>query len=115
MLLSYKPGPKFAIRNVGALSELDVSPFHQHNISPFDCFQCQILGHAGAICGASKSSPETVPLSIMLCHTIFIWAPLVTEPKEREEILQLLVKFEETHFWPTTWIISAVKNQWNID
>jgi len=99
MLLSHKPGPKFAIRNVGTLSEIDR----------------QILSHAGAICGASKSSPETVPSSIMLCHTIFIWAPLVTKPKEQEEILQLLSDFEEANLWPTAWIISAMKIQWGMD
>ncbi|KAI8939425.1 hypothetical protein NX059_003205 [Plenodomus lindquistii] len=98
MLLSYKPGPKFAIRTVGRLSETD----HQ------------ILRHARAICGASKSSPDTVPLSITFCHTIFIWGPLVTDPDEREVILQLLVDFEKSNVWPTTWIVSAIKIQWGM-
>lgn len=98
MLLSYKPGPKFAVRNVARLSETDQ----------------EILGHARAICGASKSSPETVPLSITVCHTIFIWGPLVTDLSEREEILQLLIDFERSHIWPTAWIVSAIKNQWEM-
>jgi len=51
----------------------------------------------------------------MLCHTIFIWAPLVTKPKEQEEILQLLSDFEEANLWPTAWIISAMKIQWGMD
>ncbi|KAF2129921.1 hypothetical protein P153DRAFT_227166 [Dothidotthia symphoricarpi CBS 119687] len=99
LLLSYKPGPKFAIRSSGRLSEVDR----------------QILEHARAICGACKSSPETVPISITLCHTIFIWGPLVADPQERTEVLQLLVKFESTHLWPTTWIINALKAEWGTD
>ncbi|KAF2851093.1 hypothetical protein T440DRAFT_68060 [Plenodomus tracheiphilus IPT5] len=99
MLLSYKPGPKFAIRNIGRLSETD----HQ------------ILSHARAICGASKSSRERVPVSIILCHTIFIWGPLITDPGERDEILQLLVDFERSHIWPTAWIVSAIKFQWGVE
>ncbi|KAL6709445.1 hypothetical protein ACN47E_001380 [Coniothyrium glycines] len=97
MLLSYKPGPKFAIRNVDRLSDKD------------------ILDHARAICGASRSSPEIVPLSITVCHTIFIWGPLVSDPRERNEVLQLLVNFEVNHIWPTTWIISALKTEWAME
>ncbi|KAH7378844.1 hypothetical protein BKA66DRAFT_421085 [Pyrenochaeta sp. MPI-SDFR-AT-0127] len=99
MLLSYKPGPKFAIRNTNRLSDTDR----------------QILVHARAICGASKSSPETVPLSITVCHTIFIWGPLVSAPKEQDELVQLLNRFEETHLWPTTWIINALKLEWGLE
>ncbi|KAF3053534.1 hypothetical protein E8E11_011480 [Didymella keratinophila] len=63
MLYSFKPGPRFAIRSVGSLSNTDR----------------QILEHARAICGACRSTPETVQLSIILCHTIFVWGPLVSE------------------------------------
>jgi hypothetical protein len=98
MLLRYKPGPKFAIRNVGSLSETD----HQ------------ILSHARAICGACNSSPETVPLAITVCHTIFIWGPLVCDPKERDQVVQLLSDFEKNHVWPTTWISNALKAEWGI-
>ncbi|KAH6872616.1 hypothetical protein BKA58DRAFT_438723 [Alternaria rosae] len=98
MLLRYKPGPKFAIRNVGSLSETDN----------------QILTHARAISGASNSSPETVPLAITVCHTIFIWGPLVCDPKERDQVVQLLNNFEKNHVWPTTWISNALKAEWGI-
>jgi len=98
MLLRYKPGPKFAIRNVGSLSETDN----------------QILTHARAISGASNSSPETVPLAITVCHTIFIWGPLVCDPKERDQVVQLLNDFEKNHVWPTTWISNALKAEWGI-
>jgi hypothetical protein len=50
-----------------------------------------------------------------VCHTIFIWGPLVTDPTERDEIIQLLVDFENNHFWPTTWIINAVKREWGME
>ncbi|CAO2656288.1 Nn.00g050910.m01.CDS01 [Neocucurbitaria sp. VM-36] len=99
LLLSYKPGPKFAIRNVERLSDSDR----------------QILEHSRAICGACKSSPETVPLLITLCHTIFIWGPLVSSPIEREEVIELLVNFETIHLWPTTWIINALKGEWGLN
>ena len=76
--------------------------------------QDQILWHARAICGASKSSPETVPLSIAVCHTIFIWGPLVSDLSERIEIMQLLIDFEKHHLWPTTWITNILQHQWGL-
>ncbi|KAF2033358.1 hypothetical protein EK21DRAFT_58774 [Setomelanomma holmii] len=99
LLLTYKPGPKFAIRNVSSLSATNL----------------QILEHARIICGACKSSPETVPLSVTVCHTIFIWGPLVSDLKEREAVVQLLIDFEDNHLWPTTWIINALKKEWGTD
>ncbi|KAI4940875.1 hypothetical protein J4E91_011132 [Alternaria rosae] len=90
--------PKFAIRNVESFSETN----HQ------------ILSHARAICGASNSSPETVPLAITVCHTIFIWGPLVCNPTERDQVIQILSDFEKHHVWPTTWIINALKAEWGI-
>jgi hypothetical protein len=66
------------------------------------------------MCGACKCSPQTVHLSITVCHTIFIWGPLVTDPTERDELVQLLVDFENNHFWPTSWIIKAVKREWGV-
>jgi hypothetical protein len=67
------------------------------------------------MCGACKSSPETVPLSITVCHSIFIWGPFVTDPRERAEVVQLLRNFEANHLWPTTWIINALQNEWGVD
>jgi hypothetical protein len=29
-------------------------------------------------------------------------------------VIQLLVDFENTHVWPTTWIIKSVKEQWGV-
>ncbi|KAJ4984757.1 hypothetical protein SVAN01_09715 [Stagonosporopsis vannaccii] len=99
MLHSFKPGPRFAIRSVGSLSSTDR----------------QILEHARAICGACRSTPETVQLSIILCHTIFVWGPLVAESRERDEVVQLLEEFERTHVWPTAWIINALRVEWGLD
>ncbi|KAF3047682.1 hypothetical protein E8E12_011367 [Didymella heteroderae] len=98
MLYSFKPGPRFAIRSVGSLSNTDR----------------QILEHARAICGACRSTPETVQLSITLCHTIFIWGPLVSEAREREEIVHLLKDFEQKHVWPTAWIVNALRAEWGL-
>jgi hypothetical protein len=84
-------------------------------LSLADIEQMQILEHARIICGACKSSPETVPLSITVCHTIFIWGPLVSDLKERAAVVQLLINFEENHLWPTTWIINALKKEWGTD
>ncbi|KAF1838026.1 hypothetical protein BDW02DRAFT_595117 [Decorospora gaudefroyi] len=98
MLLRYKPGPKFAIRNAGSSAE------ENH----------QILAHARAICGVCKSSPETVPLAIAVCHSIFIWGPLVFDPRERDQVVQILTDFERNHVWPTTWIVNALKTEWGI-
>jgi hypothetical protein len=77
--------------------------------------QMQILEHARIICGACKSSPETVPLSITFCHSIFIWGPFVSDPHEQREVVQLLTNFETNHLWPTTWIINALKKEWGTD
>jgi hypothetical protein len=57
---------------------------------------------------------ETVPLSIAVCHTIFIWGPLVSDPKERNEVVQILTNFERNHVWPTTWIVNALKKEWGV-
>ncbi|KAF1355722.1 hypothetical protein EJ07DRAFT_168184 [Lizonia empirigonia] len=96
MLHSFKPGLRFAIHSVERLSGTDR----------------QVLEHARAICGACKSAPETVQLSIILCHTIFVWGLLVTETRERDEVVQLLMDFEKNNVWPTTWIINALKLEW---
>ncbi|XPS68243.1 hypothetical protein M3J09_000535 [Ascochyta lentis] len=98
MLHSFKPGPRFAIRSIGRLSNTDRT----------------ILEHARAICGACKSTPEIVQLSIILCHTIFIWGPLVTEFRERDEVVRLLLDFESNSVWPTTWIVNALKTEWGL-
>ncbi|KAF3004873.1 hypothetical protein E8E13_005830 [Curvularia kusanoi] len=99
MLHGFKPGPRFAIRTVENLSSKDR----------------QILEHAHAICGACRSTPEIVQLSIILCHTIFIWGPLVSNPKERIEVVQLLEDFERANVWPTAWIIAALKVEWGLN
>jgi hypothetical protein len=70
------------------------------------------LEHARAICGARRSTPETVQLSIILCHTIFVWGPLITEMRERDEVVQLLEEFEKSNVWPTVWIINALRTEW---
>ena len=36
------------------------------------CSQAKVMVHARALCGASKSSPTTVPSLITLCHSTFI-------------------------------------------
>jgi hypothetical protein len=97
LLLLYKPGPKFAMRNIG------------RELSPTDK---KILEHARAICGSCKCSPATVPALITLCHTIFIWGPLLTLDDERNEVMELLAAFERDHRWPTEWIITSLKGQW---
>jgi len=98
MLHAFKPGPRFAIRTVGSLTNKDR----------------QILEHAHAICGACRSTPEIVQLSIILCHTIFIWGPLLLDLNERNEIVQLLEDFERLNVWPTAWIITALKMEWGL-
>ncbi|KAL6150117.1 hypothetical protein ACJBU6_11630 [Exserohilum turcicum] len=98
MLLRYKPGSKLATHNMGSLSE----PDHQ------------ILKHARAICGAAKSSKETATLAIIVRHTVFVWGPLVSDTKEREEVVQILAQVEKDHVWPTMWIINALRVEWGI-
>ncbi|USP73130.1 hypothetical protein yc1106_00404 [Curvularia clavata] len=98
MLLRYRPSSEPVTQNVGNLAETN----HQ------------ILSHARAICGATKSSRETVPLAITMYHTIFIWGPLVSNDIERDEIIKILTEFERDHVWPTAWIINTLKREWGI-
>ncbi|KAF2641427.1 hypothetical protein P280DRAFT_398590 [Massarina eburnea CBS 473.64] len=100
LLLTYKPGPKFALRNVRA------KPSETDN---------QILDHARAICGSCKSASEVVPSLITLCHTMFIWGPLMSDSDEQNELLEILADFEKTQTWPTTWIANALRKEWAIE
>ncbi|KAF2122548.1 hypothetical protein BDV96DRAFT_639128 [Lophiotrema nucula] len=99
LLINYKPKPRFAVRNVDdKLSEDDLD----------------ILNHARAICGACQCSPNNTAVSIVLCHSVFIWGPLMLEQLERDRVLQLLTTFENDHVWPTAWIVNALKAEWNM-
>ncbi|PVH93087.1 hypothetical protein DM02DRAFT_662313 [Periconia macrospinosa] len=100
LLLLYTPGPRFAIRYVH--SQLSES-------------KRQILDHSQAIYCACKSLPENPQLGIMLCYTIFIWGPLLSKTEERNEVINLLQKFEENHSWRTSWVISALKVEWGMN
>ena len=118
LLLRYKPGPKFAMRNIGAsLTDEEVRVFMiKYTITRLNhLVQYQILEHAHAICGACNSSPETVPIIITLCHTVFIWGPLLSVREEQEAVLELLAYAESSHAWPTAWITNALKGQWGIE
>ncbi|PVI07018.1 hypothetical protein DM02DRAFT_513608 [Periconia macrospinosa] len=95
LLLAFKPGPRFVIRNVRANpSEL------------------KILEHAYALCGSCKCAPDVVAALITLCHTVFVWAPLFTDPRARAELIEILSDFEKKERWPTAWIVDAVKREW---
>ncbi|KAF2625063.1 hypothetical protein BU25DRAFT_441545 [Macroventuria anomochaeta] len=99
LLLRYKPDSRFPIRWV------------PHKLSVSDC---KILQHARAICSACKSSMQNVQLLIVLCHTVFIWGPLLPNPAERQEVIRMLRVFEETHSWRTEWIVDALRMEWGI-
>ncbi|EON65868.1 hypothetical protein W97_05110 [Coniosporium apollinis CBS 100218] len=97
LLIIYKPTPKFAVRSVRASPrETDI----------------QIMSHARAICGVA---PSTVPSLITLCHTVFIWGPLMTDQAERNGVIVLLEGTEKAHAWPTAWIINSLKEEWTIE
>lgn len=97
LLLRYKSASKFPIRWVNT------------ELSPTDR---KILQHARCICSAVKSSLQNAQLLIILCHTVFIWGPLMTDRREREEVLRLLGIFEDKHQWRTSWIVEALKEEW---
>jgi hypothetical protein len=40
---------------------------------------------------------------------------LQSNPEERNEVIHLLRYFEQTHSWRTSWIIEALKAEWDID
>ncbi|KAF1956781.1 hypothetical protein CC80DRAFT_562484 [Byssothecium circinans] len=100
LLLIYKPGPKFAMRKVKEKRSEEDS---------------QILTHGHAICGSCKNAPNTVPSLITLCHTLFIWGPLLSDRAEQAELLEILADFEKTQTWPTTWIMNALKKEWAVE
>jgi hypothetical protein len=97
LLAIYKPSHRFAVRGLHSTArESDI----------------RVMMHARAICGACNSSPSTVPSLITLCHSTFIWGPLMTDPAERAGVIRLLRDMEATHAWPTTWIINSLKEEW---
>lgn len=119
LLLRYKPDSKFPTRWVrSTLSSTDVSDLFS-TLCLFTCqantFQHKILQHARAICAACKSSMQNAQLLIILCHTVFIWGPLMTSPAERREIVRMLRIFEKSHAWRTEWIVDALKTEWGMD
>ncbi|OOQ82429.1 C6 transcription factor [Penicillium brasilianum] len=99
LLAIYKPSPKFAVRGLH-------SPARESDV--------RVMMHARAICGACNSSPSTVPSLITLCHSTFIWGPLMTDSAERAGVIRLLRDMEATHAWPTTWIINSLKEEWTM-
>lgn len=97
------------------------------------CPQTKVMVHARALCGASKSSPATVPSLITLCHSTFICkshsqqvqskltnglinhsvgGPLMTDERERTCVIKMLEEVEIAHSWPTAWISTALQNEW---
>ncbi|KAG9736944.1 hypothetical protein KCU77_g16774, partial [Aureobasidium melanogenum] len=99
LLLIYKPAPRFAIRRV------------QRRMSQTDT---AVIGHARALCGACWYAPDTVPSSITLCHTAFIWGPLMIDRTEQEGVIKLLERMEHRDKWPTAWIVASLKEEWSI-
>ncbi|KAF2714095.1 hypothetical protein K504DRAFT_518292 [Pleomassaria siparia CBS 279.74] len=99
LLIIYQPGPKFAMR--------------PGNVNSKNTATDALLDHARVICGSCKGSPATVPRTT-LCHTIFIWGPLMTDPDEQKEVIGILAYLETTDAWPTTWIINALKSEWGM-
>ncbi|KAF4340143.1 transcriptional regulatory moc3 [Fusarium beomiforme] len=98
LLKVYRPSPRFAIRNLRrSIPESDES----------------IMEHARALCGACKGSPGTVPSLITLCHSTFIWGPLMTDEREQISLVRMLEDLESSHTWPTTWIINALREEWS--
>ncbi|RKK99281.1 hypothetical protein BFJ71_g6283 [Fusarium oxysporum] len=98
LLKVYRPSPRFAIRNVRrTLAESDES----------------VMEHARALCGACKGSPGTVPPLITLCHSTFIWGPLMTDEREQTSLVSMLEDLESSHAWPTAWIINVLQEEWS--
>nr|KAK5444809.1 hypothetical protein LTR18_004514 [Exophiala xenobiotica] len=40
--------------------------------------------------------------------------PLMVDQRERDGVIDLLLYLQKTHSWPTTWIISSLKEEWEI-
>ena len=89
------------------------------------------MEHARAICGACRSATFVVPSLITLCHTVFICTvqsskagnaftdscvggPLMTDPAERDGVVQILQDMEREHSWPTAWIVNSLQDEWSI-
>ncbi|CBX97028.1 hypothetical protein IAQ61_008026 [Plenodomus lingam] len=98
LLLTYTPGPKFGMRIIQSEES-----------------RLNIIKHAEAICSASNSSPQNPQLYIIVCHTVFIWGPLLSNSAKRQKVIYLLETFQNSHFWGTSWIVSALKTEWGIE
>ena len=44
-----------------------------------------------------------------------MWGPLLTDGRERREVLGILVGLETAHRWPTEWIVNALKKEWRFE
>ena len=55
-----------------------------------------------------------MPICILLCHTVFMWGPLLHDAKERSEVIVLLTEFAKVHRWSTAWIVEALTKEWGI-
>lgn len=74
--------------------------------------QLHLLTHARAICAACNSSMNNAQLLIILCHTVFVWGGVITEPTEQDEVVSMLRSFEKDHAWRTAWVVEALRAEW---
>ncbi|KAG9253153.1 uncharacterized protein F5Z01DRAFT_175953 [Emericellopsis atlantica] len=101
LLLAHKPRPRFAVRSTGQATRDDAD------------VESEILQYGRRLCGSCWRAPYTVPARITLCHTVFVWGALIKDVREREGLVLLLHELERDHAWPTAWIISSLRDEWN--
>ncbi|RLL97680.1 hypothetical protein CFD26_107265 [Aspergillus turcosus] len=77
--------------------------------------ESKVLLHARSLCGICLANPANIGAIFTLCHTIFAFSSFISVDEERKLLVQVLRIAERDDGWPTSWIVNALKADWNVD
>ncbi|GFG00887.1 hypothetical protein IFM5058_00212 [Aspergillus udagawae] len=75
----------------------------------------KVLLHARSLCGICLTDPTNVAVIFTMCHAIFSFSSFINVDEERRLLVRLLRTVERDEGWPTTWIVNALKVDWDVD
>jgi hypothetical protein len=75
----------------------------------------KVLLHARSLCGICLTDPTNVAVIFTMCHAIFSFSSFIDVDEERRLLVRLLRTVERDEGWPTTWIVNALKVDWDVD
>ncbi|CEO59586.1 hypothetical protein PMG11_04259 [Penicillium brasilianum] len=75
----------------------------------------KVLLHARSLCGICLTDPTNVSAIFTMCHAIFTFSSFINIDEERRLLVRVLRTVERDEGWPTTWIVNALKVDWDVD